>query len=432
MTANVRNRLGFVLVSLVATLSVGVRTAPPTQIEVRERANATPSIAARGSFAAITWSAATTTGVTDIFASTSRNGGRTFGAPVRVNRVAGEANITGEQPPRVALVPKPAGDPAVVVVWTAKGAEGTRLMSAQSTDGGQSFLTPSPLSGSDSPGNRGWQSIATTRGGDVVAIWLDHREVPSRGASTAHAGHQHNASQASQADGVARAQLSKLFFGRLFSPDGARALAGGVCYCCKTAVAIGSDGSIHAAWRHVYPGNIRDIAFTMSSDGGRTFTPPVRVSEDRWVLDGCPENGPAIAVDAERRIHLVWPTLVPGATPTSEPTLGLFYATSRDGRTFTARQRIPTEGVPRHPQITLGPRGDVVVAWDEQTRRGRGVALARGTMQSGGTVRFLRQTIGNGEPGVYPVAATASDGIILAWTSGPSGNTTLRTERIAF
>ncbi len=432
MTAKVRNRLGFVLVSLVATLSVGVRTAPPTQIEVRERANANPSIAARGSFAAITWSAATTTGVTDIFASTSRNGGRTFGAPVRVNRVAGEANITGEQPPRVALVPKPAGDPAVVVVWTAKGAEGTRLMSAQSTDGGQSFLTPSPLSGSDSPGNRGWQSIATTRGGDVVAIWLDHREVPSRGASTAHAGHQHNASQASQADGVARAQLSKLFFGKLFNPDGARALAGGVCYCCKTAVATGSDGSIHAAWRHVYPGNIRDIAFTMSSDGGRTFTPPVRVSEDRWVLDGCPENGPAIAVDAERRIHLVWPTLVPGATPTSEPTLGLFYATSRDGRTFTARQRIPTEGVPRHPQITLGPRGDVVVAWDEQTRRGRGVALARGTMQSGGTVRFLRQTIGNGEPGVYPVAATASDGIILAWTSGPSGNTTLRTERIAF
>jgi len=26
-----------------------------------------------------------------------------------------------------------------------------------------------------------------------------------------------------------------------------------------------------AAWRHVYPGNIRDIAFTVSRDGGRTL-----------------------------------------------------------------------------------------------------------------------------------------------------------------
>jgi hypothetical protein len=431
MTANLRTHPGLALLAVVAALSVNAGTAP-TQVAVPERANANPSIAADGQLAVVTWSAATAAGAADIFSGTSRDGGRTFGAPVRVNRVAGEANITGEQPPRVTLVSRSAGDPAIVIVWTAKGAQGTRLMSARSNDGGRSFLTPSPVSGSDSPGTRGWHSIATTRDGDVVAIWLDHREVPSRGSSTAHAGHQHNAPQAAQADGVARAQLSKLFFGRLSGNETARALTGGVCYCCKTAVATGSDGSIHAAWRHVYPGNIRDIAFTRSSDGGRTFTPPVRVSEDRWVLDGCPENGPAIAVDSTRRIHLVWPTLVPGATPASEPILGLFYAASRDGRTFTSRQRIPTEGVPRHPQITIGSRGDVVVAWDEQTRSGRRVALARGTMEGGTTMRFLRQTIGNGERGVYPVAATVPDGIVLAWTSGQGSQTVIRTDRIVF
>jgi hypothetical protein len=432
MTANMRTRLGFVLVALVVATSAGVRSAPQTPIAVRERANANPSLAASGQIAVVTWSAATAAGVTDIFASSSRDGGRIFGAPVRVNRVAGEANISGEQPPRVALVPRPSGPPAIVIVWTAKGAAGTRLMSARSNDGGQSFLTPTPVPGSDSPGNRGWQSIATTRDGDVAAIWLDHREVPSRGASTAHTGHQHGASSSSQADGVARAQLSKLFFGRLSTNDSARALTGGVCYCCKTTVATGSDGSIYAAWRHVYSGNIRDIAFTMSSDGGRTFTPPVRVSEDRWVLDGCPENGPAITVDAGRRIHLVWPTLVPGATPTSEPTLGLFYASSLDGRTFTARQRIPTAGVARHPQIALGPRGDIVVAWDEETRAGRRVALARGAAQGVGPVQFVRQTIGNGERGVYPVAATTPDGILLAWTSGAADQSIIRTERLTF
>jgi hypothetical protein len=53
------------------------------------------------------------------------------------------------------------------------------------------------------------------------------------------------------------------------------------------------------------------IAFTLSRDGGRTFASPIRVSDDHWVLDGCPENGPALAVDASRRVHLVWPRSCP-------------------------------------------------------------------------------------------------------------------------
>src|ERR1700710_3157521 len=94
----------------------------------------------------------------------------------------------------------------------------------------------------------------------------------------------------------------------------------GVCYCCKTSLVTGDDGSLYAAWRHVYPGNIRDIAFTVSRDSGRTFADPVRVSDDRWVLDGCPENGPAMAIDGRNRVHIVWPTLVSGSTAGGEPT----------------------------------------------------------------------------------------------------------------
>ena len=429
------SRSGLLLIACLAATPIGVTTGPRNEIAIASRANANASLTAIGQFSAVTWSATTTAGVADVYVSTSRDGGRTFGAPIRVNRTPGDANVGGEQPPRVTLVPRDGRDPSIVIVWTTKDPAGTRLVSARSNDGGRSFLAPAPVPGSESPGNRGWESIATTRDGDVVALWLDHRELPARsGRSTpmTHAEHQHDASKAAPMDGVARAQLSKLFFGRLSSPGSARALTGGVCYCCKTAIATGSDGSIHAAWRHVYPGNIRDIAFTMSADGGRSFTPPVRVSEDRWVLDGCPENGPAIAVDASRRIHVVWPTLIPGRTPTSEPTLGLFYSTSRDGRQFTARQRIPTEGVPRHPQIAVGSDGEIVVVWDEQTRGGRHIALGRATAQASGTVQFVRQPIGDSESAVYPAVTAADDAIIIAWTSGPAGQTKLRTERLAF
>jgi hypothetical protein len=65
------------------------------------------------------------------------------------------------------------------------------------------------------------------------------------------------------------------------------------------------------------------------------------VSADNWVLDGCPENGPSLAVDAGGRVHVVWPTLVPGGTASSEPAMSLFYATSADGIHFSRRQALP-------------------------------------------------------------------------------------------
>jgi hypothetical protein len=178
----------------------------------------------------------------------------------------------------------------------------------------------------------------------------------------------------------------------------------------------------------VYPGNVRDIAFTMSRDGGRTFAPPITLSDDGWVLDGCPENGPALAIDDRNRVHVVWPTLVPGPTAGSEPTLALFYAMSSDGRRFTPRQRIPTDGVPRHPQIIVNARGGLVVTWDEQSNGSRRIALARGTVGTSG-VQFARAVVSDAVRASYPVIATTQDGIVAAWTSGPATQSVLRVQR---
>jgi hypothetical protein len=166
----------------------------------------------------------------------------------------------------------------------------------------------------------------------------------------------------------------------------------------------------------------------MSKDG-RTFAAPVRVSDDKWAIDGCPENGPALAVDADNRIHVVWPTLVPPAAAGGEPTLSLFYAVSTDGRRFTPRQPIPTEGVPRHPQLALAENGDIVVGWDEQASGTRRVVIARARPADGGTIRFVRETIDSAQRADYPVVAAADGGLVLAWTSG-SGQTVIRTMRI--
>jgi hypothetical protein len=400
-------------------------------IGVSGRANANPSIAAQGRFVALVWGAPSDQGPTGIYLATSRDAGAAFGSPVRVNDDGSVASLSAEQPPRVALLPRAGQDPAIVVLWTARGDSGTRLFSARSNDGGGTFSAPEVVTGSDAPGSRGWESMTAIAGDDVGMIWLDHRELagPGQGSGVTHAGHEHGARPAQQADSVSRAQLSKLYFARLGADGGPREITGGVCYCCKTAVASGADGSLYAAWRHVYAGNIRDIAFTVSRDGGTTFAPPIRVSEDRWELDGCPENGPALAVDTKNRVHVAWPTLVAGESG-SEPTLALFYAMSPDGGQFTPRERIPTEGVPRHVQIAAGFDDGLIVSWDEQAGSLRRIALARGVADDGGAVRFTRETLNEQAPAVSPVMARTEDGLVIAWTSGKTGESRIRVERL--
>lgn len=417
-------------IMLIVTASSRSATSQKIDIAVKDRANAYASIAANGQFAAIAWGA-TVKEATDIYVAVSRDGGRTFGSPTRV---ATDARLAGEQPPRITLAPRAGRAASIVVVWTANASAGTRLLSARSDDEGRTFTPPAALPGSEASGNRGWESIATSRSGGVVALWLDHRETASSkrsGAPMNHAEHQHLESGQRPADGVARAQLSKLWFARLGSSDSPKALTGGVCYCCKTTIATDATGAIYAAWRHVYDGNVRDIAFTKSSDDGRSFAPPLRVSDDNWVLDGCPENGPTMVVDDSKRIHIVWPTLVPGATRNSEPTLALFYATSVDGKRFTARQRIPANGVPRHPQMIVDPKGGLTIAWDEQAHGTRRIALARGSVDGNGVARFVKQPVGDGVRAEYPTLASTGDRTLVAWTSGSVGQTVLRIERLA-
>lgn len=402
-----------------------IALAVATTLSVPGRANATPSIAADGDVVAIAWGASVASGLTDVYLAVSRDAGRTFGPPVRVNDVNGDARLNGEQPPRVTIRRSGPTAPVITVVWTTKGASGTRLVQSRSSDGGHSFSRATAVAGGDAAGDRGWENTTVDRDGRVYAVWLDHRELAQQG-DMASMHHAHGGS-ASKPDGVAMAQRSKLYIASLDGAVAPRAITGGVCYCCKTALATGSDGSLFAAWRQVYPGNIRDIAFTASRDSGRSFAAPLRVSEDKWVLDGCPDDGPAIAVDARNRIHIVWPTLVGGTTAGSDPTIALFYAMSADGKRFTPRERIPTEGMPHHPQIAIAPDGSLAVAWDEGAHGARRAVVGRASAD--GEPRFARDVIGGPDPSVYPVVAAVRDGIVVAWTSGAGGRSVIRVER---
>lgn len=403
------------LVSSIAFASPATLPAAGEFPNVPGRANATPSIAAAGRFVAVAWGASAS-GKADVFVAVSRDGGTTFGAAVQVNTVPGEARLNGEMPPRVALGSSTGSSlPEIVVLWTARGAA-TEIKTARSRDGGRTFGKPTSLQVAGAAGDRGWPSLALDRSGRLHAIWLDHRGLAAaRAARGGASGHKPGAPH----DGVAMAQNSSLYHASITGSSATEhEITKGVCYCCKTALAAGADGTLFAAWRHVYPGSFRDMAFATSRDGGRSFSAPVRVSEDGWAIDACPDDGPAMAVDASGAVHLAWPTVVGGDNPRG----AIFYSTMpRDGQPFTKRQQVGTLGGPKpsHPQIVVDSRRRVFVAWDELANGRQTAAVREVRAEATGATSFGPiVTLSSSESGSYPALAAAGNRVLAAWATG--------------
>ena len=357
----------------------------------------------------------------DIYLSVNPDADQEFSAPVRVNATPGDARVNGEQPPRIALVPRASTVPSIVVVWTAKRESGTVLLTARSDDGGRTFGASRLVPGTDAPGNRGWHAVGTDAAGQVHVVWLDHRRLAPD--AKAESSHRHGAIAEPRLDTVDMSQFSDLYAATLDNPASPASLTAGVCYCCKTAIASGPDGSMHIAWRHVYSGNLRDIAVTTLLAAGVARS-PARVSEDHWMLKGCPDDGPAMDVDAGGRLHIVWPTVVMDQGAGHKV---LFYASSVDGRAFTARTRLPVEGQANHPQLAIARDGTLMLAWDEVHGSQRRIVVARS--QSDGlsaTPAFRRDPSTSDQVGVYPAIALTPTASIVAWTSGAPAESSIR------
>jgi hypothetical protein len=386
-----------------APVTVGPTT--DTELAIAGATNSNVSLAAHGSEVVAVW-AATVGEATNIYAAVSHDAGATFATPVRVNDHDGDARVSGEQAPRVAL------GTDVVVAWTSKIDGHSLVRMARSTTGGTSFQPTTTLHALTLTGARGWVSVAIDDAGAVHAVWLDGRD--------AMAGMTHPAGAAVSHD--MHGGMRQDVFEATWRADGTHTetrLATNVCFCCKTSVSVGPRGSVFAAWRNIYPTNLRDMAVATSSDAGQTFRAPVRVSEDHWQLDACPEDGPSTTVTADGVVHIVWPTLIGETTPRK----AIFYSESTDGgKTFAPRARVdddnPASGS-AHPQMVARPDG-VVIVWDEVVDGHRAVRT-RDRVTTGASAFGSIATASGSAPATYPAVATTTEGSVIAWTTA-SGN----------
>ena len=156
---------------------------------------------------------------------------------------------------------------------------------------------------------------------------------------------------------------------------------------------------MRVAWRNVWAGGERDPAVATSRDGGHSFGAPVRVHEDRWAIDGCPHAGPAVATDAQGRVHVAWYTGAEGRT-------GLWHAVSADGGATFGEPTPLAAGAPLgQTRAARDGTGRVWLAWED--RAAPRVRLAAAT---GGDTTSV--------PGADPALAGTATGWSLALLDG--------------
>ena len=305
---------------------------------------------------------------TDVYATTSRDGGRSFRAPVRVNRVAGEASFSGEQPPRIAVVPRSGSDPSIVVSVDCEILNWHALVLARSNDGGLSFAVPKPVPGSEAAGNRGWESVATSEGRCRCSV-----AGPSRGASAnrrcpENGAHQHGAAGQNAVDGVARAQLSRLFFATWTSLT----VASARWRCLLLLQDIDRGRRRRLDLRRVAARIPREHPRHRFHDVGRRRT-HIRVAGPRQRGQLGPRRLPRewTGADVDVRTRSTssgrrWSGL---HTLPVNSSMTLFYARSLDGHRFSPKQRIPTGRFPSPSSDSHRLEGEIIVAWDEQLKK---------------------------------------------------------------
>ena len=269
-----------------------------------------------------------------VLLAVSGDGGASFAEPVKVNSEPEAVSADGENRPKLAIA-----NGSVHVSWTVslpKPYTG-HIRYSRSTDGGRSFSPPVTVNDDPDEVSHRFEAMAVD-GKRVVLAWLDGRE---RKAAL-DAGLEYAGSAlyyAVSTDGGAHFSANRRF-------------AEHTCECCRVALAWRAGRPV-ALWRHVYPGNIRDFALASLDER----TSPRRVSDDEWLLQGCPHHGGALATDGRGGLHLVWYTQ-------GKTRQGLFYR-RLDGNVLSAPEKFGDDDAQAGHPAVLASGKTVTLAWRE-------------------------------------------------------------------
>jgi len=174
------------------------------------------------------------------------------------------------------------------------------------------------------------------------------------------------------------------------------------------ALAVDSNDKIHLLWRDSPSGNI-DIYHKRSTNGGLTWSAAKRIT---WTADET--FGPAISAASDNKIHLVYPDDSSGDRQ-------LYYmVSSAGGLTWSSPKRLTwSSGDSLEPALTLGSGNTLRLVWYGETATSLEVYYKKSPDGGATWTPAQRLTWASGSSSMPAIAVDSSDEIHIVW-QGPS------------
>lgn len=270
----------------------------------------------------------------------SQDEGAHWRAQSVINAQPEVVSAEGENRPKLAF----AQDGGILVSWTrpmSKPYSG-EIRLARSDDGLR-FADPITVHRHRAEITHRFDSLLVGPDGRVVVAWIDKRDLEAAKAN----GKEYR--------GAAIYAAQSRDGGRSFAVE--QKVADHSCECCRIAVSTDPDGAPVLMWRHVFAPNERDHALVRLNEAGRPEK-VIRVTHDRWRLDGCPHHGGSLSVAPDGTRHAVWFNIKAG-----EPHVFYGRLPASEGEQAQG-QRTVGGARAEHADLALAGK-HVVVAWKE-------------------------------------------------------------------
>lgn len=242
----------------------------------------------------------------------------------------------------------------------------------------------------------GFASMVQMPGAGLGLVWLDGRKMGAGGHGAAGA------------DGHAAGDMTLRFatFGSDWKQTAETELDVRVCECCPTAMAMTSEGPI-VAYRDRSAEEVRDILVTRLEKG--KWTTPTPVHPDSWRVPACPVNGPALSARG-KAVAVAWFN----AKDDQPKSFGAF--SSDGGRTFSTPIRVDDAASLGRVAIELLPDGSAAAAYMEFAEQRAQFRVRRirpdGSKSDPVTISGMAGNRGSG----YPRMVLNGDELVFAWT----------------
>lgn len=324
---------------------------------------------------------------TSVFCYAVSTDGKTFSVPVAIPT---STNIHPHAENLPKIIVKPSGE--LIALWGAanpnpKNKYSGLVFYSQSFDEGKTWSTAKQLTTDTASFDQRYYDVALLPDGEAGIIWLDNRKATTK-------------------DG------SGLYFARTAGANGfqnEQRISQLCCQCCRTQLFIDAKGGIHAIYRGIINDSIRDMMHIVSTNNGKNFTEPVRISNDNWVLKGCPHTGPSMT-ENKTGLHFAWFT---GAGKKG----CYFTSSSNNGESFAAADSISSNG--SHPQLTTLSNGNLMLVWDEAVQFNNKSYKRIATQLRNENGNSSGKTFLTGDSSIcsYPVIASLpSEKVLIAYT----------------